>query len=158
MQPSMNRLHQHKTVRGAALVTSLVMLTVLTLLSISVMSTSRLQMTMAGNAKVASNAFQLAENANDTFLARALDDSSCINDLNPGACDIVNEPIVSMGGTRSTSNRFVEYIDNCPADPGKGNSWGSTAAFHFVAESTGTTDARGGTATHTQGWYVCRAN
>ena len=155
MQPSMNRLHQHKTVRGAALVTSLVMLTVLTLLSISVMSTSRLQMTMAGNAKVASNAFQLAENANDTFLARALDDSSCINDLNPGACDIVNEPIVSMGGTRSTSNRFVETIDGCP---GKGSSWDDSKAFHFVAESTGNADARGGIATHTQGWYYCFTN
>ena len=154
----MNRLQQHKTARGAALITSLVLLTVLTLLSISVMSTSRLQMTMAGNAQVATNAFQLAENANDTFLARALDDSACIDDLNPGTCDIVNEPIAGMNGTRSTSNRFVEYIDNCPTDPGKGNSWNSTAAFHFVAESTGTADARGGTATHTQGWYVCRVN
>ena len=151
----MNKLQQHKIARGAALITSLVLLTVLTLLSISVMSTSRLQMTMAGNAQVASNAFQLAESANDTFLARALDDKACINPQNQGACDIVNEQIVGMSGTRSTSNRFVERIDGCP---GKGSSWDDSQAFHFVAESTGNADARGGIATHTQGWYYCFTN
>jgi hypothetical protein len=145
-------------IRGAALITSLVLLTVLTLLSISVMSTSRLEMTMASNVQTSNNAFQLAESAADTLIARAIDNTTCINDLNPGICDIGDENISDMSGTRSASNRFIEYIDNCPVTPQKGNSFNSTAAFHFVAEAAGTSDYRGGTATHTQGWYVCRAN
>lgn len=147
-----------KSNKGAALVTSLMLLTVLTLLSISVMNTSRLQMAMAGNVQVSENAFQLAETANDAFLARALNDGNCINDLDPGECNINNENITSMNGNRSTTNRFVEYVDSCPPVAGKGFSWGATAAFHFVAESEGTTNVRGGSAKHTQGWYVCRAN
>ena len=156
---SINRqLGKQQRTRGAALITSLVLLTVLTLLSISVMSTSRLQMTMASNVQTSNNAFQLAESAADTFLAQALDDATCINDLNAGLCDIANESVGKMNGTRSASNRFVEYIDNCPVVAQKGNSYNATAAFHFMAEASGVADTRGGTATHTQGWYVCRAN
>ncbi len=158
MRTTVTQFKQDKSERGAALVTSLVLLTVLTLLSISVMSTSRLQMVMAGNVQVQANAFQLAETANDAYIANAINNASCINDQNPGLCDVADEPVNVMHGSRSTSNRFVEYIEKCPVVSGAGNSWKTMAAFHFVANSTGTTDSRGGTATNTQGWYVCRAN
>jgi len=122
------------------------------------MSTSRLEMMMASNVQTAANAFQLAESAADTYIAEALDNAACINDLNPGVCDMAAESVAEMNGRRSASNRFVEYIDNCPVTPQKGNSINATAAFHFMAEASGTSDYRGATATHTQGWYVCRAN
>jgi Tfp pilus assembly protein PilX len=158
MRTSFIQIKQYKSDKGAALVTSLMLLTVLTLLSISVMSTSRLQMTMAGNVQVHANAFQLAETANDAFIAGAINRAACINDQNPGNCNVVDLRVDAMKGSRSTENRFVEYIEKCPVVSGSANSWNAMAAFHFVAESNGTTDVRGGTASTTQGWYVCRAN
>jgi hypothetical protein len=144
--------------RGAALITSLVLLTVLTLLSISVMSTSRLQMTMASNVQTSNNAFQLAESAVDSYMARVASDVSCFGTSTAAACDVADENVDPMKGTRSISNRFVEEIPGCQGDSGQGNSVDGTTAFHFVAEATGASDYRGGTATHTQGWLYCRLN
>ncbi len=57
-------LHYKKSQQGAALIVGLVLLLVLTILAISTMSTSRLEVTMAGNNQYAENAFQLAETGN----------------------------------------------------------------------------------------------
>jgi len=142
---------------GAALVTSLMLLTVLTLLSVSVMSTSRLQMTMSGNTQVSQNAFQLAQTAADRFIARALNNANCPNDVNPGFCNIEVEKKTSMYGTMELTNTFTEFVEGyCPVDSG-GTSIGKFNTFYFEAVAEGkTTEGRGGHAIQTQGWYVCR--
>jgi len=56
--------------RGAALVTSLILLLVLTVLGVSTMSTATMEMRMAANNQFLENAFQLAETGLDGDLAR----------------------------------------------------------------------------------------
>jgi len=152
----MNKGQQHRQ-QGAALVTSLVLLTVLTLLSVSVMSTSRLQMTMAGNVMVSESAFQLAETAHEKYIATAINNPDCIDDQKAGFCNIAKEKVDALFGYRSLENEFVEYIAKCPPrKDGKNDSLGTLGSFHFAAVASGETTARGGVATHTQGWHVCR--
>src|SRR5690606_13887069 len=54
--------------RGAALVTGLVLLLVLTILGVAAMSTAALEIVIAGNAQFQHDAFALAENAVDTVI------------------------------------------------------------------------------------------
>jgi len=56
--------------QGAALVTSLILLLVLTVLGVSTMSTATMEMRMAANNQFHENAFQLAETGLDGDLAR----------------------------------------------------------------------------------------
>jgi len=143
-------------------VTSLMLLTVLTLLSVSVMSTSRLQMTMAGNTQMTQNAFQLAQSANDRFIIRALNNADCPNDLNPGFCNIGSTKITKMKGFMETTNSFKELIPRCPPIPGKEASAELFNAFHFEAVSTGKMGSDAGNpvgqAAQRQGWFVCRSS
>jgi len=56
-----HRLAGNRTQKGAALVISLIMLLLLTILGITAMQTTTMQERMAGNARERSNAFQIAE-------------------------------------------------------------------------------------------------
>ncbi len=68
-----NFVFQRHHQSGAALVISMVLLMVLTVLAISTMSTASLEIAMAGNTQYADKAFQLAEMGLDRHVAEARD-------------------------------------------------------------------------------------
>jgi type IV pilus assembly protein PilX len=142
---------KYKHQKGAALVVSLVMLLVLTLLAITTMSTASLEVAMAGNHQYQENAFQLAETGNDVFLTRAFNNTDCIDTEAPGLCDF-DEDIEEMNGnmTVTTTNQSPVNPPPCP-----GSSQDKYAAYQFQTVSAGTTFARDASSVHTQGWYRC---
>lgn len=142
--------------RGAALVVSLILLMMLTLLAVSTMSTASLEVTMAGNDQFAENAFQLAESANEQFL-KTIDGNTfvCVNNANPTVCDI---PVTAVAdpnggpnlGTFSTTSRYVSDRGQCP-----GSSDGSVLRYNFELQATGAS-ASNAVSQHTQGWFFCK--
>lgn len=146
---------------GAALITSLMLLSVLTLLSVSVMSTSRMQMSMTANVQNNENAFQLAQSAGDRYVSAVWKDANCVNDQVPGVCDFSNQKITHGGkeiGTISATNVYSDLIEKCPTTgPGDEYTLGTFQSFHFEVSANGTTNsARGGESVQRQGWFVCR--
>jgi type IV pilus assembly protein PilX len=139
---------------GAALVVSMVMLMVLTMLAISTMSTASLEVTMAGNNQYSENAFQLAETGLDQYIATVAANPGCANTLNPDVCDIDGpDPgvVAAMGGTYQAQATFLNDFDGCP-----GSSKGTLASYHFEVQATGQTTNQGATSQHSQGWLLCR--
>lgn len=135
---------------GAALVVSLVMLMVLTLLAISTMSTASLEVTMAGNEQYQQNAFQLAETAKDQFLrTTSANTTLCVNEQNPTVCDIPETKIDDMAGTFRTTSRGVSDLGVCP-----NSSVGVVTRFDFEIQANGTAPSNA-LAQHTQGWFFC---
>ena len=137
---------------GAALVVSLILLTMLTLLAVSTMSTASLEVTMAGNDQFGENAFQLAETGNEQYLRTTQRNSLlCVNDQNPGVCDIpatqVNQP--GFAGTFQTQSAFISDGSSCPL-----SSEGEVIRFDFETQATGNS-ADNALSQHTQGWYFC---
>jgi len=140
---------------GAALVVSMVLLMVLTLLAISTMRTASLEITMAGNQQYAENAFQLAETASDEYVATAVANANCANTLTPGNCDIASTDMDIDGvayGSYQATNDFVGDTDGCPG----GFSEGTFATYHFEVQTDGQSASRNARSQHTQGWTVCR--
>lgn len=136
--------------RGAALVVSMVLLLVLTLLAISTMSTASLEVTMAGNKQYSENAFQLAETANQQYLATIRNNTLfCVNEQNPTVCDIDDTAVVDMAGSYRTVSRAVGDNAVCP-----NSSEGEVVRFDFELLATGTA-ASNAVSQHTQGWFFC---
>lgn len=128
---------------GAALVMGLVLLLVLTVLAISGMSTSTLELQMARNAQLGHNAFQSAE----VGIERA---------MHSGNYNTGTQPPLT-----STPYRFSAAMTFNPRNgetdvPSGGYSMGvgtGFKAFHFDVTSTGTAD-RNATSTHIQSFYI----
>lgn len=138
---------------GAALIVSLVLLVVVTLLAVAGMNTATSGLAMARNNQSYENAFQAAE----TGLAVALSQSqfNTLTDVNlvqnVNAYDSVATVIKFEGSTQVPDGAF---------SPGGGSG---VAAYHFLAISTakskpagsgGAATDRDATATHTQAFYV----
>ena len=138
---------------GAALIVSLVLLVVVTLLAISGMNTATTGLAMARNDQSDENAFQAAE----TGLAVALSQSqfNTLTDVNlvqnVNAYDSVVTVIKFEGSTQVPDRAF---------SPGGGSG---IAAYHFLATATakskpagsgGAATDRDASATHTQAFYV----
>lgn len=142
--------------KGAALVVSLILLMMLTLLAISTMSTASLEVTMAGNDQFAENAFQLAESANEQFLQTIDGDTlGCVNNENPTVCDIPVTVVADPNGgpnlgTFSTQSRYVSDLGQCP-----GSSDGTVVRFNFELQAVGNA-ADNAVSQHTQGWFFCK--
>lgn len=136
--------------RGAALVVSMVLLMVLTLLAISTMRTASLEVTMAGNAQYAQNAFQLAETANEQYMRTMRANTAlCMNDQNPTVCDIAIVNVPEMGGAFQTVNTFIPSGGiPCP------NSGITVQRFDFQVLATGRSSDNA-LSQHTQGWTFC---
>jgi type IV pilus assembly protein PilX len=134
--------------RGAALVIGLVLLLVLTVLAISGMSTSTLELQMAGNRQYAESAFQAAETALETAMSCGVYNTN-----------IPTEPADCAAAVTSATDGydFVLAFDTIGGEtpvPGGGYSLGSGfAAFHFVVDAVGTS-ARGASARHQQSFYI----
>jgi type IV pilus assembly protein PilX len=130
--------------RGAALVVGLVMLVVLTLLAVSTMNTSTLQVTMAGNTQFSENAFQAAETGIDLALAQRN-----FNTTTPST-------IVPTAVGNGTTEAVTTFEATTPVPDGGfsiGVGTGGYQAFHFDTTATGTA-ARDASSEHTQSFYV----
>jgi len=96
--------------QGAALVTALILLLVMTVLGVSTMSTTTMEMRMAANDQFAENAFQLAETGLDTDIAELNTGAQVAPAAtNPGNCTVfsANQIIANLDGTFSTRNCYI---------------------------------------------------
>jgi len=144
---------------GAALVVGLVLLMILTLLAISGMNTSTLELQMAGNFQFSQNAFQAAE----IGLQRAMS----------GGVFKTNEAVATpatliTGSATETPDTYQTKITfDCakngetvppPRPGGPSYSIGENmgfSAYHFEVESTGRSQ-RGARAVNVQDFYLVR--
>ena len=131
--------------QGAALVVGLLLLLILTLLAISGMNTSSLELIMAGNTQYSQNAFQAAE--------AGIERSIAANVFNP-------DPSLPMERQQSPANRAYQFTALTtpqlagaaqPALPG--SSLDSFSTYHFEIASTGSS-VRGATARNVQALAV----
>ena len=136
---------------GAALVVSLILLVVITVLAISGMNTATTELAMARNDQNYENAFQAAE----TGLAVA---------LGQGAFDtFAVAPVTQIITTNESVNTQITFEDSTPV-PDKAFSLGAgsgIAAYHFIATANassmrdpGNPTDRDSSAVHTQAFYV----
>ena len=130
--------------RGAALVTSLILLLILTLVAISGMNTATLELLLAGNTQFQENAVQAAETGVDRAIA-----SRNFSTVNP-----VVVPVTAMpnGATFQTATTYREAT----AVPTGGFSMGlesGFAAYHFDTRAQGQAQ-RNAASTHNQSFYV----
>lgn len=123
---------------GAALVVGLLLLLVLTVLAISSVNTSSLNLIMAGNTQYSQNAFEAAESGNERAIAAF--------ELNP---DRNLAPEEQTTATATTISRL--QLCGMPQPPlaGTGSSYRNSSTYHFEIESTGTS-RRGASATNVQ--------
>lgn len=133
----MNRLSRSEITRarqhGAALVMSLVILLILTILGISAMGTSSLEQKMAGNMQEQHRAFQAAE----AGLVQAMNTAGTL-DLNSSKTNPKVSPspfnFTEMNAQAQVSTGFIQY-----ARPKRGSGYGSNFdAANFEQVSTGT--------------------
>lgn len=96
--------------RGAALVISLILLLVLTVLGVSTMSTATMEMRMAANDQFLENAFQLAETGLDTDLAQLnIGVLAAPPATIAGSCAAPTAPVnvAALGGSFSNTMCFI---------------------------------------------------
>lgn len=141
---------------GAALVVGLVLLMILTLLAISGMNTSTLELQMAGNFQFSQNAFQAAE----IGLQRAMAGGNFATNIN-----ISTPETVVAAGSPDTYESVISF--DCakngetvpPPRPGGpafsiGENMGFSA-YHFEVTATGRSQ-RGARAVNVQDFYLVR--
>jgi type IV pilus assembly protein PilX len=138
---------------GAALIISLVLLVVVTVLAVSGMNTATTELAMARNDKSYENAFQAAESGLEIALARGQFSTqvAAVMAQEITEFDSVTAVIDFSGITQVPDRAFSLGIG------------GGISAYHFVVTSTasskpggvgGATTDRDATATHTQAFYV----
>lgn len=147
--------------RGSALLVSLVFLVILTVLGLSVMNTSHLEMKMAANAQFGNQAFQAAESAIDsvmripkdtllTFVGGAPTPRTFF--FNAGTVGFANGG--QFFAERADTQTTFQETGNVP---GGGYSVsedaGTPKAHHFTIESDGQSQ-RAGRSAHEQGMFV----
>lgn len=134
---------------GAALVVGLLLLIVLTLLAISGMNTSTLELQMAGNSQSAQSAFQAAETGVEQAIQSGEYDTT--------ASHVVGQTYVTDSTTDhfSTTTEFNADNGETPV-PDAGYSMGVSggfSAYHFDVTSTGAS-SRGARTIVSQSFYV----
>ena len=134
--------------RGSALIVAMVFLIILTILGLSSMNTSRLELKMANNTQFADLAFQAAESGIDLLLATP----ALKTKLNTDDTDLVgyDPPTFTLGSQHG--NASARYLTSGLAP---GYSIG-TPALHYEISSTGTS-AAGGEAQNMQGFFIIGA-
>lgn len=129
---------------GATLIVGLVLLLVLTVLGVSGMSMSRLEVQMAGNAQFQQDAFQMAETAIDIAITAS--------NFSTGGEVIVE----ATGGTDIDGTATTRFRGTTPVPDiafSMGTNSGSLAAFHFDIEAVGNGPGNA-SSVHRQGFYV----
>ncbi|MEZ5564470.1 MAG: pilus assembly PilX N-terminal domain-containing protein [Gammaproteobacteria bacterium] len=142
------RISIHKQ-SGAALIVSLILLMVLTVLAISTMRSASLGLLMAGNVQYRENAFQLAQTGISATLRRG-DPGAGVSDCT--AAPVTDPPVVvtALGGQYVTSvcDRGVSFTSGDSA---------SLQSYNFEVTSVGTTDQRDARSRLVQGYAVSGA-
>lgn len=131
---------------GAALIIGLLLLLVLTVLAVSGMSTTSLNLMMAGNSQYSQNAFQASESGIERAVAG--------NEFNPDpSIDPETQADIQVTGTDTYSavSRPQLMGMSQPALPGA--SLDSFSTYHFEIDSTGTSK-RGAMARNVQALAV----
>lgn len=134
--------------RGSALIVAFVFLIIMTILGLSSMNTSRLELKMANNLQYADLAFQTAESGIDLLLATPALKSK----LNTDPTDLVGfkqSYTIKSGQDATAAARFIT------AGLAPGYSIG-TPALHYQITSTGE-GAGGGESEHVQGFFIIGA-
>jgi type IV pilus assembly protein PilX len=134
----------HSPQRGAALITGLLLLVIITLLAISGMNTASTELVMAGNEQYRQRATQ----ASQTGIEQALTVLYTV----PQTGTAVTVPATAIAGsspdTYSTSSRYMGDDTNIP-----GFSAGKYVGFHYEIGSTGNS-ARNSQVVDTLGAFV----
>ncbi len=134
--------------QGAALVVGLVLLVVLTILALSGVFTSIMELRMVRNAQSQERAFQAAEVAIENALANPL--------ISTGTPEI--QPLTANPNSIGDQYSYT-LAHTCPSivpvstDPDKVFSIGEFSAYHFEVNATGT-GPDNAAAQHVQGFYV----
>lgn len=156
----MSRPRSHRQTRfgagrhqGAALVTALLLMMVLTVVAVAGLATATLELRMAGNAQHHERAFAAAEHAIEQAVTSAdLDTSSTPRDpLKPGCGGGCTVPVT--GEAFDYSVYYDAGAGRAPAPDGGYSLGAGLQAHHFVIEASGES-GRGARAEHTQGFYV----
>ena len=132
--------------QGAALVIGLILLVVLTILAVSGVFTSTMELRMVRNNQSQERAFQAAEVAVEDALANPVLSTSAV--FNQVTVAVPNSP----GDTYSYN---LQFVGQTPLGTGMtGYSIGSSFnSYHFQVDTTGT-GPDGAVSNHTQSFYV----
>ncbi|HET8698574.1 MAG TPA: PilX N-terminal domain-containing pilus assembly protein [Gammaproteobacteria bacterium] len=135
---------------GATLIVGLILLLVLTVLGVSTMNTSRMEVRMAGNTQFRQDAFQLAESGIDIAIAAGTYNTTST----PTTSDCPDVPDApDLGCEAETTFRTATPLSDVAFSMGNVAGGGSVMAYHFdvVSQSTAPRNAK---ATHRQSFYV----
>jgi len=132
--------------QGAALVIGLILLVVLTILAVSGVFTSTMELRMVRNTQSQEHAFQAAEVAVEDALANPVLSTSAV--FNQATVAVPNSP----GDTYSYN---LQFVGQTPLGTGMtGYSIGSAfQSYHFQVDTTGS-GPDGAVSNHTQSFYV----
>lgn len=146
--------------RGAALVTALVLLTIMTLLAITSMGTNTLEEKMAANSQEVNRAFQTAETGLRAIMDTdaAFDTANSVNDggtpFDPTDDVYVftdNDPAVGS----YTANTVYTAVFRQQTIPKRGSGWDTSMAFyHFDLAASGATVTGVSTMLHAGAYQV----
>jgi type IV pilus assembly protein PilX len=133
--------------RGAALVVGLILMLALTVLGISGMNSSTLELTMAGNTQSANDAFQAAETGIDIAIDQGNWATSAATPI-PHWTDPNGSGAAADATTTNTACTIIP-----DRSFSSGVMTGSVMAWHFQVKATGT-GPRGAKSTHDQDFYI----
>jgi hypothetical protein len=140
--------------RGVALVISLVMLVVLTLLAVVGMSASTLELTMAGNAQHQENAFEAAEAVVEVEMRRTdIAPLPAPGQLPALPANTGRDFADGNGVVQATGTGRTWYRRTSPATGWELGGGTRFQAYHFDSIGDGTAP-RGAADQHVQGYYV----
>ncbi len=134
---------------GAALIVSLILLMVLTVLAVSTMRTASLGLLMAGNAQVRQNAFQLAQRGIDAVVRQ--DEPIGVGDCTAPVAD----PPVVVPELRGSYVTSVCYRGESITP---GNSFPRITTYNYEVTSAGATDERDARSRLVQGYALTGAS
>ncbi len=133
---------------GAALITALVFLVILTMLALGSMTTTTLEEKMASNAQESNRAFQTAESG----LELGFDDVNSFS-LNNTEADPYTGYNLNFGTYGADATYSVVYRES--TSPKRGSGWDSNyALYHFDVSSTGETGTGATTELHAGAYQV----
>lgn len=122
---------------GAALITALVFLVILTLLAITSISTTTLEEKMAANSQEINRVFQ----ASETGLGLAFADNLSFNTANTVTAPYTQGP--TPVGTTGTNMTYSSWFRDPPTEPPRGSGYevGTAAAYHFNLRGVASNDS-----------------
>jgi hypothetical protein len=134
---------------GAALIVSLILLMVLTVLAISTMRSASLGLLMAGNAQVRQNAFQLAQTGIDAVLRRP----------EPVGADDCTAPVAEPPvGVPELRGSYVASVCYRGESISPGNSVPRIITYNYEVTSAGLSDERNARSRLVQGYALTGAS